>query len=247
MKRISFFAVVTDSILAATGTFALLFTVIRYYTKNVALGLGAGIAIAVLCGVLTFIRLRSKRGKALATGKKLKQRQAFKLYLCTASAEVVNGLIASAVGGNITERGIATEDRVYIAQFAPLPLSPNEICRAAAFDSDLKKTIVCNEADEAAVQFAGTADVGLLFADEIFDKLAQTGRLPEVNVINGAAPKIRNKLKGAIKRSNAIKLFWCGIWLTAFSYFTFFPVYYIVAGGLALMLSAVCLIFGKRE
>ena len=244
----SFFAVITDSILAAICTFVLLFTVIRYYTKNIALGLATGIAMAVLCGILTFVRLHSKRGKALAAGKKLKRRQAFKLYLCTADADATNKLIADVTGGAITERGITTEDRIYITLFTPMPLSSNEICRAAAANSGLKKTIVCNEADDDAIQFAKAADIGLMFSDEIFEKLDRTDSLPGLNVAGvGTGARIRQKLKGAIKRSNAIKLFWCGVWLTAFSYFTFFPVYYIVAGGLILILAAVCLIFGRRE
>ena len=248
MKRISFFAVIADSALSALCAFALIFTAVRFYTKNPALGLGLGIAAFLLFGALAFLRLNAKRGKAAAYGAGVSRRRNFATYLCTLSPDAAAGIIAKALGGTAEGARVLRGESIYISKFTPQPLSPNDICGAIAFESDKKKIVACNGATDDAKKFASIAGAQVVTSDEIFDKLEDMGALPEKYPFAEAAkPKLREALKGAIKRANAGRLFWCGLWLTAFSYFTFFPVYYIIAGGLMLIFAAVCLIFGKRD
>lgn len=247
MKRISLFAVIADSILAALCAFALFFTAVRFYTKSPAIGLTLGIAAFVIFGALAFLRLSSKRGKAAAFGKNQRRRQALRAYLCTLATKEAKELLSGAVGGNICGQGVESDGKIYVARFEPSALTPNEMYEALAFDSSLKKVVACNEATDEAIAFAKRAGADIMTADEIFDKLEATGTLPESHLKDDAKPAFKDRLKGAIRRANAGRLFWCGLWLTAFSYFTFFPVYYIVAGGLMLIFAAVCLVFGRRD
>ncbi len=248
MKRLSLFSVIADSIFAAACAFAIIFTAVRFYTKNPALGLGLGIAAFLLFGALAFFKLNAKRGKAINFGKNQSRRQAFRTYLCSLTQKDALEVILPATGGNICDGGIENGDKFYIARFTPQPLSPNDMCGAIAFESNLKKVVVCNGATDEAIKFAALFGVEIKLSDEIFDRLDETGSLPEKYPFPDAVkPKLRQKFKGAIKRSNARGLFWCGLWLTAFSYFTFFPAYYIIAGGILLLLAAICLIFERRE
>lgn len=248
MKKMSLFAVVSDSILAAACAFALIFTAVRFYTKNPSLGLGLGCAAFVLFGALAYMKLSARRGKAIAFGKNSGKRKAFKTYLCSLDAQSAAGLIAPAFGGKATDAGVTCDGKIYLPHFTPNALSPNDICGEIAMNSAQKKVIVCNAATDDAVKFAGLFGVEIAFSDEIYDKLNELGALPEsYPFAESLKPKLKDLLKRAVRRSNAGRLFWCGLWLTLFSYFTFFPVYYIVSGGIFLVLSAVCVLFGARD
>lgn len=248
MKRRSILAVVFDSIFAALCAFAIIFTAVRFYTKNPALGLGLGIAAFVLFGALAFVRLCSKRGRAITFGKNQGRRQAFKTYLCSLNTKAAAALLLPALGGQATQKGIESGEVLYILHFTPQPLSPNDMCGAIATDTQLKKVVLCNSATEDGVKFANLFGVDVLFADGMYEQLEKQNALPEKYPFGDAIkPKFKDKLKGAMKRENAKRLFWCGLWLTAFSYFTFFPIYYIISGGVLLILAAICLVFGKRD
>lgn len=248
MKKISLFATIADSLLAAACAFVIIFTAVRFYTKNPALGLGLGAAAFALFGALAFLRLNSKRGKAVALGKKQIRRRAAKLYLCSLKRDEALSLLNIAIDGKINRNGIEKESKIYLPEFLPEQLSPNDICGAKEVDGKLEKVIICNGATDEAVKFAKLLNIEIKPSDELLDKLEELNALPQkFSFGDSVKPKLKERLQGAIARKNAPRLFWCGLWLTAFSYFTFFPVYYIIAGGLMLMLAAVCLVFGKRR
>ena len=247
VKKISLFAVIADSAFAAACAFAVIFTAVRFYARDSALGLALGAAAAVLIGALAFLRLSSRRSACLTSSRARSRRQAFRAHLCSLPESRVLQLVQPALGGRITPAGIESGGALYIADFMPQALSPNDICRAIAAETAEKKIIMCNDATEEAVRFARSCGAETLFADDIFSKLESLDALPEHYADGKAArPSVKAALKDALKRANFGRLFRCGLWLTAFSYFTFLPAYYIAAGTIMLALAAVCLIFGKR-
>lgn len=241
-------AVAGDSLLAAACAFTLIFTAVRYYTKNPALGLGLGCAAFALFGALAFVRLSAARGAAIEHGKNRGKKKAFATYLCSLGRDEATALLAEAMDGRATGDGAVCGDRLYLPVFMPEALSPDDLCEAARLKTDKKITAICNGATDEAVRFAAMFGIEMKFCDEIYDRLCERGAEPDVSAFaERARPAPREILKRAIKRSNARRLFWCGLWLTAFSYFTFFPVYYIVSGGIILVLAAVCAVFGTER
>ena len=248
MKRTSVFSVITDSVLAAACAFILTFTLVRFYTKNAALGLGLGIAASAAFGILAAMRLVSRRGKSNLLGRTNSKKRAFAMKLCTLPAGGAAKLILPATGGRITPHGIVTDEQSIIFKITPQPLSPNDICGAIEIDAGDKRAVLCTDATDEAKAFAEAAGIKIMYTDEVYTKLENMGLPDENYFLYGAArPKLKERLRGAIRRANAARLFRCGLWMTAFSYFTFFPLYYIAAGGIMLTLAAVCLIFGRRE
>ena len=55
-----------------------------------------------------------------------------------------------------------------------------------------------------------------------------------------------SKIKGGFSRRLCMPAFWSGAAMLFFSYFSFYPVYYIVSGSLLLVLCSAAAIFGKR-
>lgn len=239
MKRQSLFAVILDSVLAAACAFILIFTLTRFYTHRPVLGLCLGIAAFAAAGALAFLRLNARRGNALQKGRAQKKLAAFEKYTCMLTASGAAELIAAATGGSCT-------DIEYIALFRPEPLTANELCAATAHESGRRKCVVCNRAGDAAERFAKESGVEVMTAERLYGKLESAGALPELPPV-AARTRLADRLKGAVLRSNAGRLMWCGLCLTAFSYFTFYPLYYIISGGIVLMLAAICLVFGKRQ
>lgn len=246
MKMLSLFAVITDSIFAAACSLFIFFTAIRFYTGNVPLALFFGIVAALVLGALCFLRLKAKRGRAISLGQSEGKRSNFKLYLCTLDKSGRMDILKKAYGGEIKDGALVSGDRIYVAEFTPLPLSSNDICRATAFASTLEKVVVCNSLSDEAKAVADRLDVRVAVADGLYEELEKKGELPESYPFKtGKKKNFMCMLKGAVKKSYALRWMMCGLWLTAFSYFTFFPVYYIVAGGVMLAFSAVCLLFGS--
>ena len=67
--------------------------------------------------------------------------------------------------------------------------------------------------------------------------------LPEKYVYEGAKKiSFFKRVKSRFSRRICAPLFWSGLSLMALSYFTFFPIYYIVSGGIMLILSAAALV-----
>ena len=79
--------------------------------------------------------------------------------------------------------------------------------------------------------------------DEVFALLKENNMLPEKYVYEEAKKeKFFKRVKSRFSKKICAPLFWSGPALLALSYFTFFPIYYIISGGIMLILSAVSLV-----
>jgi hypothetical protein len=74
-------------------------------------------------------------------------------------------------------------------------------------------------------------------------------KLPENAQKSGQKPtkKWQKTFKNMLKRKYFLPLFKCGILLIILSYFTFYPLYYLIFGGVLLVFSLVLLLFGKGK
>ncbi len=247
MKNSSLFSVAADSVLAAACALFITFTAVRYYTGLTAAALALGCAAGAALGAAQFMRLRKKRSCALAFGKKERARQAFKTYMCSLGERGAAQIIAAATGGKITPEGVVSDGKLYIAKFMPELLSPNDMCGAIAQDTPLEKVVVCNGATDEAVRFASTFGVRTELSDSLFERLENLSALPEGYLKYGRGrEKFSQRFRKILKRAHAKRFMFCGLWLAAFSYFTFFPAYYIAAGGIMLIFAAACLLFGEK-
>ncbi len=79
--------------------------------------------------------------------------------------------------------------------------------------------------------------------DYVYALLEEKKLLPEKYIYEGAKKiNVFKRIKMRFNRKICAPLFWSGAALLALSYFTFFPIYYIISGSIMLILAAVTLV-----
>lgn len=240
--------VISDALLAAVCAFLLFFTLTRYYISAAA-GLAAGICAGLAAGVAAFLyigkrhRLNYDKTTVKADAEKLAAHLA--ILPKEQSAELFEKSLS---GAKETEDGLETEDSVYFLCFKFEPATRDDMLPAARSKSQKTKYFVCCTADGKCAAFAAAAKITILDADDVYSMLKEHDALPEkyIPAVEGKS-KFFARIRAKFSRRLCLPCFWSGTALLFFSYFTYFPIYYIVSGSLLLALCAAAAIFGKRR
>ena len=137
---------------------------------------------------------------------------------------------------------VFTDDSVYFFEFMMQPITEDDVAKVIKYKSELKKIIFCCRLSPEAAALAETFLIEIKDIDYIYNTLEKKQLLPEKYVYEGAKKiSLLKRIKARFSRRICAPLFWSGAALLFLSYFTFFPIYYIVSGGIILILSAVAL------
>lgn len=247
MRKINL-PLILDTFFAALCAFLLFFTSIRYYTKNVYIALAFAIAAFLLFGVLSFLYISRKQNKKLLVSRDEKQKKLLSLHLSLSSDEYICELFDKCLKteDNQTEiknGKIYRGDSVCFFNFKMQPISEDDVAKIIKFKCEQKKVIFCTRISPEALILAENFLIEIKQIDYVFDLLKERELLPEKYVYEGAKKiTVWKRVKARFSRKICAPLFWSGAALLALSYLTFFPVYYIVSGGIMLILSAVALV-----
>ncbi len=245
MKK--FIPLIADALLAALCVFLLFFTLVRYY-YSAAAGLAAGAVAAVAAGTGAFCLMKVRRSKSAAAGAVRADAENLAAHLAVAGECRGRALFAECVNGKICGDFIETDDGLYLLACTPekagaerlLPLITAETAKSRHFACAAGITPKCAE-------YAAAADIAVLGADGIYELFKKAGKLPQKYLLEG---KKRTKFLSAVRSRFTKKLclpaFWSGAALLFFSYFTYYPAYYMAFGSLLLALCAAAAIFGRK-
>ena len=247
MRRINL-PLILDTLFAAFCAFLLFFTSIRYYTRSAYVALGFAIAAAILFGALSFLYISKKQNKKLLLARDEKHKTMLSLHLSLSSDAYILELMKKCLTQEneqckVKNRAIIVADCAYFCNFKMQPLSEDDIARVIKVNCDEKKVIICNRICADALTLCKNFLIEVKQIDYIYELLKERHLLPEKYVYEGQK-KIGFfcRIKARFSRKICAPLFWSGFALLILSYFTFFPVYYIVSGGLMLIASAVALV-----
>lgn len=247
MRRINL-PLILDSAFAAVCAFLLFFTAIRYYTGNAIIALCFAICAFLLFGCLSFLFISTKQNKKLLLSRDEKQKKLLSLHLSLSSDEYLLELFQKCLkseekDAEIKGGKIYFDVAVYFPVFKMQPITEDDVAVVIKFRTDSKKIIYCNKTSAEAGVLAQNFLIEIKQIDYIYTLLKDKDLLPEKYVYEGAK-KIGawKKIKARFSRKICAPLFWSGMALLALSYFTFFPVYYIVSGGIMLILSVIALV-----
>lgn len=246
MKRINL-PLIFDSFFAAVCAFLLVFTSVRYAFKNAALALVCGIAASLAAGALSFLYIRKKQNKRLLLSRDEKRKELLELHLSLLpNGEATKLLLPLVENGAQDGSSIVTENKIYFCNFCLKPLSADDIAAVIKFSTDKGKAVLCNKMSPEAMELADHFMIEYVTCEKIYFELKERDLLPQKYIFDGTKKRNAFKtIKARFNRKLTAPLFWSGLGLTAFSFFTFYPLYYIVSGGILLLLSAICLVFGK--
>lgn len=245
MKRLNL-PLILDTLFAAVCAFLLFFTALRFYTKNALIGLIFGICAALLFGVLGYLYISNKQRQSLLLSRDRKSKKLLSLHLSLSRDDYIARLLKGALGEDARIRGkrviCAGQSNFY--NFKMQPLGEDDVARIIKFRTDDKKMIYCNSASPEAAALAAHFDIGVTGIDDFYDTLKQKNLLPEKYAYEEARRAgLFKKIKSRFTRKLCAPLFWSGSALLALSYFTFFPIYYIVSGSIMLIIAAIALVF----
>lgn len=244
MKRINL-PLVLDTALAATAAFLLFFTAIRFYTKSAVTGLIFGICAFLLFGALAYLYISGKQHKTLLVSREEKKKNLLALHLSLSSDNYVKNLFKKCFGEEAKIRGrrIICGGKDYFFDFKMQALSEDDVARVIKYKSENEKNIFCVKAAAEAAVLAENFSIKITYLNDVYSLLKEKELLPEKYVYEGAKKtSFLSKIKARFSRKICAPMFWSGAGLLALSYFTFFPLYYIISGGIMLILSAVSLV-----
>lgn len=235
---------VLDTAFAAVASFLLFFTAIRFYTRSAVIGLIFGIIAFALFGALAYLYISRKQHKSLLISRDEKHKKLLSLHLSLSTDYYVTNLMKKALGEEAKIRGkrVICGGKEYYFYFKMQPLSEDEVAQVIKRKTENEKNIFCTRTSVEAVMLAENFNIKITCIDEIYALLKSKELLPEKYVYEGAQKaSFFKKIKARFSRKICAPLFWSGTALLGLSYFTFFPVYYIVSGGIMLVLAAVAL------
>ena len=225
---------ISDALLAAVCVFLLFFTLVRYYISNAA-GLAAGIVAGLAAGAGAFCYIRAR------------QKKSTDVSACRAEAEKLAVHLAI-LGDGGARKLLAECIEVYFTDFKLEAADIDDLLPLLRFDGAKKKYFACASATAKCADFAAAAGIALLCADDVYELIKVAEKLPGKYLWEG---KKRKKFLTLVRSRFARKLclpsFWSGAALLFFSYFTYYPVYYIAVGSALLLLCGAAAIFGGRK
>ena len=243
MRRLNL-PLILDTLFSAICAFLLFFTAIRFYTKSPAVGLLFGIVAALLFGALSFIYISRKQNKSLLISHDEKQKKLLALHLTLSSDTYVKNLFlkcfenAEISGNRVICGGVS-----YFFNFKMQYLSEDDIAHIIKEDVPESKVVYCVKIAPEALILAENFGIKIIGINEVYELLKSKDQLPEKYIYEEKKrDNIFRRIRARFSRKLCAPLFWSGLALLLLSYFTFFPIYYIVSGGLMLILAACALV-----
>lgn len=236
---------VLDTLFAGVCAFLLFFTAIRFYTKNVWVALAFAACALFLFGALAFLYISGRHNRKLLVSRDEKEKKLLSLHLSLSSDIYVRNLFKKAFGegAKISGKRLNFAERTHYFCFKMSPITEDDAAAVIKSRTELKKVIYCCKASPEAAELCANFGIEICTVDNVYNLLKEKKMLPEKYVYEGAKKVgVRTKIRARFSRKLCAPLFWSGIALLALSYFTYFPVYYIVSGGILLLLAAVALV-----
>ncbi len=244
MKKINF-ALISDVFFFTLCAFFISFTAVRYFFKSAVTAaiVGAGFAAAVC--LITLFTLIKKRERLIVLTLGESERKSLSLHLSTLSESAVLNLFEKALDGTYpVGNHLESDETEYRFDFKMSPVNPDDIARIIRGRCQKKIELYCCGVSPEALSLAEDFSVKVVCVAEIYSILKDKDLLPEKYAL-GEVKKhgFLSKVKKRFNRRLCPSLFFSGFFLLFFSFFTFYPLWYVIAGSVLTLLSAVCLFF----
>lgn len=245
------FSVYSDTVFIAAVTFMLSFALFRFYLRSFGGALAFSVLTALALSVLAFLHMRRKSDKKLLkiSDEKEISKLSFHLAMDTDennSERLFAALFSKTDKAQKSDDGIVTDEEEYFFSFRLEPVRADEIAGIVRRGGERKKVFMCADVTPDAEKIAAAFGIRVMRAADVYLLLKETENLPEEYIL---AEKMKTgwkeKLKFRFQRRMYKGYLLAGGALLVFSLFTFFPVYYLVTGGLLLGIAVFVRFFGK--
>ena len=237
-----YFPVIADTVFYAICAFLLGFCALRFWGVSAPLAALICVFLALVVGTGVFFLERRSRRKKYLSAKQRAECDALLLHLSLSPPEQKAELLASALSkeGRKTElegSSLCVDGKAAELLFCMEPASADELARAIGRHGG-NFILYCNRLSDSAESLLKRFPVEAVRGEEVYDLLKRTDAIPkELLGSVGAKKSHKEKLRAVLKKSSARPFFLSGTMLLIMSLFTLFPVYYLAAGSVLLLLS----------
>ncbi len=236
--------IVLDVLFYSVSAWFLSAGILRYFRMPLSLTvLVASLLALSVGGICAGVSLLRGRKKFLSKAER-ERKEKLLLHLALEREDRTVALLAKAFEADnkkvSAHEGFLTADgETIVPLFRMQPLSADAVALLLRTYGAEPFTLACNALTPEAEKLLASFGRKAMCEGEVFSLFERTNCTPE-HLICGEIPrpKLRERVKVAFSKRNARPFFTGGVLLLAMSFFTVFPLYYLVAGGI-LLCSAV--------
>lgn len=249
MKKI-ILSVYTDTLFIALVSFLFSFALFRFYLNSFMLSLLFSILAIAALSTLVYLLIKHKSVKKFL--KISDEKEIFKLnfHLATDTRENNLDRIFSALSEKFEnakkfKSHIVLNDEEYYFKFKLEPVTADEIATLIKKNGKRKKVLLVCSINNEGAKLASNFGIKIMPIEEIYILFKETNTLPRNYIFTEKQANWKEKLKFRFSKKMYKGYFLSGTALLIFSLFTFFPVYYLISGGILLCIAVAVKFFGK--
>lgn len=237
-------------------TFFLVWIVTLCLFRHLKTALILSITLAAACGLLSACAhaalLQSKRKAVLLKRSNAALKEKLSLHLSLLGDEEKTDLFIPALSTaekapvkRVGKLRLQSETRLYFLCFRFAPVTTDDVARYSRYPNGRQKTILCERIEENALELCTRLHIEVRAGDFAFNLLQSQNALPE-SYLCDELPKDKRKhrLRLCFARSNAKRFLASATLILLLSLITPFPFYYLIFGGILLLLALFIRIFG---
>ena len=237
-------------------TFFLVWIVTLCLFRHLKTPLNAALLLAAVCGLLSACAhaalLQGKRKTILLKRSDAALKEKLSLHLSLLGDEEKTKLFSAALSllenapvKRVGKLRLQSETRLYFLCFRFAPVTTDDVARYSRYASAKQKTLLCERIEESALELCGRLHIEVRAGDFAFELLRSQNALPETYLCDEPQKdKHKRRLRLCFARSNAKRFLTSATLVLLLSLITPFPYYYLVFGGVLLLLALFTRIFG---
>lgn len=240
MKKVNL-ALVSDVLFFTLCSFFISFAAIRYFFKSAVSALIVAVGISLCAGLASLFFLLSSRKKRIALTLNENEKKSLSLHLSVCNENAVRKIFLNLLDGAYPQGNyVEDEEHIFFFNFKLSQISPDDVAAVIKVESEKVKKLFCCCVSPEAASLAEDFSIKIAEVAEIYALMKEKGQLPEKYALGEVKkPSVFKRIKKRFTRKLCPSLFFGGATLLFFSFFTFYPVYYIVSGAILTALSAV--------
>lgn len=211
------------------------------------------IALVVFIGLLFILKSQAEKKIKLKQDKKLFEQLSNEL--CCQSHSFIAQLLYNAVcksGYNAEKRDniVFVEGTCLFGLFSFDKISPDKLIKCYKLTPEGKTTtVVCSDLSVEAQNLANnlSGKIKIIPLQDLFIFLKTNNMLPPFTVrLSRSKKKFRDLIKESFCKKRSGHFFYVGSIMLVFSFFVFYPKYYLITGTFFCALGLTCLLYGKK-
>ena len=251
--------VLFDGLVCSFVAFMLLLAIFNYYNFKLTNALVLSVIISVIFFALLVTIKNKKRKKELTNVKDKKNLKKFTDYLrCSPQEKIVTDLYyqLKKVGYMPTKEGFGVilpqKNIVIYTLFKFLPINQDQLIEIKNLTpAGLKTVLICTDLTEDATILLKSFQQDFIIVSHVkyYKFLKEYDLLNPENYLDLSPKKVKLKtlIKGCFNRKKSRHFFYIGLIMLVFSFFVFYPKYYLIMGTLFCGIGFVCLLYGKTN